>query len=65
MIPKLGDTIRTAKPLNCGTPTQPPGTHLRVRLETPEAVEFARHLIAAGTWVVEPRTDDAETTNGE
>lgn len=55
MVPKIGDTIRTAKPLNCDSLTHRAGDYLRVRLLTPAAVEEARLLVAIGRWVIEPQ----------
>ena len=55
MVPKVGDTIRTAKPMNCDSPLHRAGQHIHLTLTTPEAVEEARRLIASGRWVLVPK----------
>ena len=52
-VPKVGDVIRTAKPMNTSTPNVPAGSHLRIKLLTEAAVEHARHLVASRRWCVE------------
>lgn len=49
---KVGDTIRTAKPMNFDCLTVRAGQHLQVSIDTPEAAEYATELVAAGTWIV-------------
>lgn len=60
---KVGDTIRTAKPMNFGSLTARAGEHLQVSIETPDAAEYATKLVAAGTWIVLSNNNEKETAD--
>lgn len=55
-VPKIGDVIRTATPLNCDSLTHRAGDYLRCELLTESSVEYARELVASGRWVIEGQT---------
>ena len=56
---KVGDTIRTVKPLQCW-PNE--GRHLEVTVRTPAGAAMANNLIADGTWEVCRRLGDSEAS---
>ena len=54
---KIGDTIRTTKPMHCDTPMVRAGQYLHATLESEAACREADELIKTGRWMIveEPR----------
>lgn len=62
--PRVGDTVRTAKPLQCDSLDARAGDYLRVYLATEASADEARKLVASGRWIVEPSSIDQLTDAG-
>lgn len=49
---KIGDTIRTVKPMNCDTPMVRAGQYLYATLATEASCREADELIKTGRWMI-------------
>lgn len=50
LMPQIGDTIETVKPMSITTPFSRAGERMRFKIETVEQAEKAYRLIEWGTW---------------
>jgi hypothetical protein len=60
--PQLGDTIRTAKPMNCDSLLNRSGEYMYAALLTPASVEEGKRLVATGRWVVVEEEKEREAS---